>query len=161
MEDDKKEPISGPAKLYRSRQEKIIAGVGGGLAKYFNTDPTLVRIGILVLAFLNGLGGLLYIALWVLVPEDPNEVIVVKEQPDRFKDVAANFEGKVQEVAHNLRKRGEGFSHRRNVFGLVLVLIGLAILSGHSYGWLFHSEMFWPIVLILLGLFIVLRGRRE
>jgi phage shock protein C len=58
-------------KLYRSADDRWLAGVCGGLAKYFNIDPTLVRVIFVVLA-LFGLGGvILYLLLWVLIPNEP------------------------------------------------------------------------------------------
>ncbi|MFN2167629.1 MAG: PspC domain-containing protein, partial [Anaerolineae bacterium] len=58
-------------KLYRSTDDVMVAGVCSGLAKYFNIDPTLVRIIFVILA-LAGLGGvILYLVLWVIVPPEP------------------------------------------------------------------------------------------
>ena len=60
-------------KLYRSTDDRWLAGVCGGLAKYFNVDPTLVRVIFVILA-LVGLGGvLIYLVLWVIVPPEPTE----------------------------------------------------------------------------------------
>ena len=60
-------------KLYRSRADKKIAGVCGGLAEYFNIDPVIVRIGFVILLLPGGFPGLLpYIILWLIVPEAPN-----------------------------------------------------------------------------------------
>ena len=60
-------------KLYRSTDDRWLAGVCGGLAKYFNIDPTLVRVIFIVLALI-GLGGvILYLLLWVLIPQEPTE----------------------------------------------------------------------------------------
>lgn len=60
-----------PKKLYRSTDERWLAGVCGGLADYFNVDPTLVRVIFVVLALI-GLGGvILYLLLWVLIPPEP------------------------------------------------------------------------------------------
>ncbi|MFH1134129.1 MAG: PspC domain-containing protein [Nanoarchaeota archaeon] len=57
-------------KLYRSRN-KVIAGVCGGLAKYFNLDPVLVRILYVVLSLASlGIGVVAYILLWIFVPEE-------------------------------------------------------------------------------------------
>jgi phage shock protein PspC (stress-responsive transcriptional regulator) len=55
-------------RLYRSRTEKIIAGVCGGLAEYFNTDPTIVRLIWVLVTLLGGAGILAYIILWILMP---------------------------------------------------------------------------------------------
>lgn len=57
-------------KLFRSRREKVIAGVCGGLAAYFNADPTLVRLIFVVLALLDGVGFLIYFVMILVVPKE-------------------------------------------------------------------------------------------
>ena len=58
-------------KLYRSKTNRKLAGVCGGLAQYFNTDATLIRVLFVVLTVLGGSGILLYLALWIIVPTEP------------------------------------------------------------------------------------------
>jgi len=58
-------------KLYRSRTDRKLAGVCGGLAQYFNADPTLIRVLFVVLALLGGPGLVIYLVLWIIVPEEP------------------------------------------------------------------------------------------
>ena len=58
-------------KLYRSKTDRKVAGVCGGLAQYFNIDPTLIRVLFVVLAILGGSGLVLYVALWIIVPTEP------------------------------------------------------------------------------------------
>ncbi len=58
-------------KLYRSRTDRKVAGVAGGLAQYLNVDPTLIRALFVALAVLGGSGLILYLAMWILVPEEP------------------------------------------------------------------------------------------
>ena len=58
-------------RLHRSRTEKMIAGVCGGLAEYFNIDPTIVRILWVAITLLGGAGILLYVILWVIMPLQP------------------------------------------------------------------------------------------
>lgn len=59
-------------KLYRSRTDRKIAGVCGGLAEYFNIDATIVRVIFLILLLPGGVPGLLpYLILWVVMPEKP------------------------------------------------------------------------------------------
>jgi phage shock protein PspC (stress-responsive transcriptional regulator) len=55
-------------RLQRSRTEKMIAGVCGGLAEYFDVDPTIVRVLWVVLTLFGGAGILLYIILWIIMP---------------------------------------------------------------------------------------------
>src|SRR6266496_2599957 len=57
-------------KLYRSRTNRKLAGVCGGLAEYFNTDATLIRVLFVVLTVIGGAGPLIYLAMWIIVPEE-------------------------------------------------------------------------------------------
>lgn len=60
-------------KLYRSRRDRQVAGVCGGLAEYFNLDPTIIRLLFVLFTFLGGPGLIVYIALAIVVPEEPTE----------------------------------------------------------------------------------------
>jgi phage shock protein PspC (stress-responsive transcriptional regulator) len=56
--------------LRRSATDKMLGGVAGGIARYLDVNVTLVRIVVAVLALTTGLGLALYVAAWLLVPED-------------------------------------------------------------------------------------------
>jgi phage shock protein C len=58
-------------KLYRSKTDRKLAGICGGLAQYFNIDATLIRVLFIVLAVLGGSGLILYVAMWIIVPKEP------------------------------------------------------------------------------------------
>jgi phage shock protein C len=58
-------------KLYRSKTDRVLAGVCGGLAQYFNLDATLIRVLFVLLAVLGGSGLVLYVAMWIIVPNQP------------------------------------------------------------------------------------------
>jgi phage shock protein PspC (stress-responsive transcriptional regulator) len=60
-------------RLYRSRTDRKLAGVCGGLAQYFNTDATLLRVLFVALALLGGPGLVIYLLMWILVPEEPED----------------------------------------------------------------------------------------
>lgn len=60
-----------PRKLYRSRTERSIAGICGGLAAYFDADPTMIRLVMLLLILFGGLSIWAYIILWIVIPEEP------------------------------------------------------------------------------------------
>jgi phage shock protein PspC (stress-responsive transcriptional regulator) len=57
-------------RLYRSRDDRMIAGVAGGVAEYFDLDPSLVRIAWALLALVGGFGVLLYIVMAIVVPDE-------------------------------------------------------------------------------------------
>ena len=58
-----------PRKLYRSRNQRMLAGVCGRLAEYFNVDATLIRVLFLVLAVFGGSGLVIYVVMWLIVPD--------------------------------------------------------------------------------------------
>ena len=60
-----------PKRFYRSRKDRKLAGVCGGMARYLDLDPTLVRILWIVACFLGGLGIIAYIVFWLAAPEEP------------------------------------------------------------------------------------------
>jgi phage shock protein PspC (stress-responsive transcriptional regulator) len=59
-----------PRRLYRTRDDRVIGGVCGGIARYFNIDPVLVRVGAVALAVLGGAGVLAYLAAVLLIPKE-------------------------------------------------------------------------------------------
>lgn len=71
--------MSEPKKLYRSRKQRLIAGVCGGIAEYFNTDPTIVRLIAVILLFASAFVPfvIVYIIMAAIVPEAP----IAKSQP--------------------------------------------------------------------------------
>jgi phage shock protein C len=86
-------------RLVRSRNDRIIAGVAGGLAATLNIDPLLVRIVLLALAFLNGFGFMLYLALWLLVPNEDSAAVDAREQVrENVGEMRSSAESIVQRV---------------------------------------------------------------
>ncbi len=135
-------------RLYRSRRDRMLGGVAGGLAGYLNVDPALVRIIWAVLVFTTGgLFGLIYIVMWIVVPEAP-----AGYEPDAWRGRAFSETG--EEMAPgsgeprpvNARRSGDG----RLILGGILILIGLYFLL-RSYLPEIAWDRFWPIVLVLAG----------
>ena len=67
-------------RLYRSEKERMIGGVCGGLAEYFEVDPVLVRVIAVVLAFISGFGVLAYLILWIIMPNKSDIVRTKKKR---------------------------------------------------------------------------------
>ena len=88
-------------RLVRSRNDRMIAGVAGGLAAMLNIDPLLVRIVLVALTFLNGFGFMLYLALWLLVPNEDSATVDAREQ------VRENV-GEMQSAAQSMVQRVRG-----------------------------------------------------
>ena len=67
-------------RLYRSRNDKILAGICGGIGKYLDIDPIIIRLIFIVLLLTVGSGILIYLIAWILIPLEPEDAdFVVKE----------------------------------------------------------------------------------
>lgn len=123
--------------LRRSRGNRVIAGVCGGVAEFFDIDATLVRIAAVLLVFAGGAGLLLYLIGWLVMPE----------------------ESAVQASAAGSTAAARPDDHTtRTAFGVILVVLGVAFLLD-ELDW-FETRYLWPVALILVGLAVVARGRR-
>ena len=71
-------PASRPP-LRRAYHGRMLAGVAAGVADYFDVDPTLVRIGFVALAFMGGVAVPLYLAGWLLIPDEDSDFSVAEE----------------------------------------------------------------------------------
>lgn len=119
-------------RLYLSNQNKVIAGVGGGLGEYFDIDPVLIRIGFVVLVFLHGFGLLAYIVAWIAMPRVPAGQVVVESV-----------------------NKPEPSPTRKYLPGVTLVLIGMVFLLERTFYW-FEWRYLWPILIIVAGLALIL-----
>jgi phage shock protein C len=130
----------GSKKLYKSRTERMIDGVCGGIAEYFGIDPTLVRVTWVLLTIFGGSGILLYIAGMIIMPTRP-VVFSVPEQPAPVASTRGN--------------------HR--FWGILLVIVGILWLMNnlgvwHRW-WDFSWDVLVPTLLILAGIAFLFGGR--
>lgn len=135
-------------KLYRSRKFRVLGGVAGGLAEYFGLDPILMRVIFVLFTLINGIGILLYIILWIIIPEEPLEVAynIDKETPKGTSE--ENAESQKIEIEH--KKNGNG----RVIFGIVLIAIGLLFLAERFIP-AFCFEDILPLTLVIIGIFLI------
>ena len=131
-------------RLYRSRVNKVFAGVCGGLAEYFDVDPVIIRIIFVLMVFFGGSGFLLYIAAIIIIPQKPYAL--------------ADFEKPPVDPSRQAPPAG---SSARNWFGYFLVIVGVLILMGNLgvFDIFDHFdnvfEFIFPVLLILLGMGII------
>lgn len=134
-------------RLYRSRKDRMIAGVCGGIASYFDIDPTLVRIFAVLTVFANGIGIIGYIIAWIIVPLEPEQ----KEGEE--KDASSGEEGQISTEEDRIQKR-------KIVGGLILIVIGGLFLLYTFFPW-FAWGKFWPVILIAIGAVILIDSMRK
>ena len=153
-----------PRKLTRDTRGAVLAGVAAGFGRYLDVDPVLARLGFVLLAFVNGLGVLIYLAGWALMPR---EGAAAPEGAANSTPAGAGFEALRdagnQFVAEVHKATGDTASAQMAI-GSVLVLTG-ALLLAHNLGWLhwpywMRFETLWPLLLVALGLGLVLKSRR-
>lgn len=76
-------------RLYRSRDERWLAGICGGLGSYFGLDPTLIRALFVLFGLVVGGGLLLYIILWIIIPLEPDPAALQIEEVSAQEDESA------------------------------------------------------------------------
>jgi phage shock protein C len=124
----------GPRVVRRSRGERVIAGVCGGIGRYLGVDPMLLRIAFIVLALANGLGVIAYVVAWVAIPEErPGQPLAAASEPRREMG--------------------------RLVLGGSLVVLGLVLLVDRLAPNL--DELFWPVAVVAVGVAVMLVGLRR
>jgi phage shock protein PspC (stress-responsive transcriptional regulator) len=136
-------------KLYRSRRVRVFGGVAGGLAQYFNLDIILVRVLFVVIAILHGFGILLYIILWIVIPEEPFEIAYQMKADDQPAPNTGNTDpnfANIDGVQIPPKKEGSG----RLIVGIVLIVIGLIFFADRIIP-SFDFRDVLPIALVLIG----------
>jgi phage shock protein C len=157
-------------KLYRSRKDRRIAGVAGGLAEHFNIDPLIIRIAF-VCAFLFGGGGLVfYIILWIVIPEESIDLYTkTDEKPeDKQQDSTTyNNENINEKETINMENQFEFQKEKKKkqgslTGGLVLITIGVLFLAARFIPNIDFHDL-WPIILIVIGISILFKnvGRKN
>jgi phage shock protein C len=126
-------PRTRPA-LRRSRRDRMLGGVCGGIARYLDVDPVLLRVAALALALSGGLGVLAYIVAWVVIPEAD------EDEPERSAPPAGRHTVAI-------------------AVGAALIGLGALLLLRQWIPW-FGAEMFWPLVVVAVGVFMLISARR-
>lgn len=148
--------------LYRSRDNRLLGGVCGGIGAYLRLDASLVRVYFVLLAFTGGIGWLLYLILWAAAPYEGQGTF---GSPATIRDGIIEITAKAQELGDDVRRTVGRPNPQLGMFvGALLVLIGgLALLRAleiPGLGWL-HVGLLWPLLLIIGGVVLVWRLPRE
>jgi phage shock protein C len=148
-----------PRRLYRSKTDRMVSGVCGGLAQYFSIDVTLVRLMFLLLLFFGGGGFFIYIVLAIIVPEEgttagtPQEVMQANAQDfaSRAKELGQGFE-----QGFGSGPASPSASNRQGplLFGGVLIALGVLFLVQNLLNISFSQ--FWPLILIVIGVALLI-----
>jgi len=163
-------------RLYRSRLDRMIGGVSAGLAKYFDIDPTIVRVLFVVSIFLGGGGILAYIILWIVVPEDPIIIIpsASETETDQNGDSSASgsddqqgnsfnseLNKKVNEATNEINRIVDEARRNKKVLGgTILICIGILFLLDNFLPH-FHFGDYWPLILVVIGIALIFKATNK
>lgn len=145
--------------LYRSTTDKMVGGVCAGLGKYLHVDITIVRLFFVVLTMAAGIGPVLYLILWVIVPP---EGYVDPNGPENFD--RAEFKERAGMVRDDFVKAVSSPNQNTARFiGIGLVVMGaFLVLKQLNFSWLswLNSGVIWAGLILLAGVLLLLRGTR-
>lgn len=141
-------------KLYKSRENRVVSGVCGGIAEYFDVDPVLIRVLFVLFFFFGGSAILAYIIGMIIIPENPGEYI--KKEKKSPKSIQKHEEKSSDPGKNTL------------LVGSIFILLGLFFLMGQIpflriyYHWIRHNfwEILFPILLISIGFAIIFNRRK-
>jgi phage shock protein C len=143
-------------RLYRSRSDRMLFGVAGGMADWLDLDPSLVRLVWALLVLAGGVGLLLYVVAAIVIPEEPlgatgaatgaatGSETTAAASPDVGADADRQARRAARRAARNER-RGNGAM----IFGLILVLVGAWFLVDRFLN--IDAALLFPAVLIVIG----------
>ena len=137
-------PPPRPRRLERSREDRVIAGVCGGLGEYLGVDAVLIRIAALILIFAGGAGLVLYAIGWIAMPEAEEGAPAA---PGVLPDVPPP----------GLPPRG---TPGAVALGLVFVVLGVFFLVDEIWSDFLAWKYVWPIALIAVGAAVLVRARQ-
>ena len=147
-------------RLNRSVKDKVVGGVAGGLAEYFEIDPVIVRVLFVVSLFFHGAGFIAYIILWITLPEAPY-VFETASNMNTTSDSSTDTTPQTDDAAAAYFKSLDEKKAKRNRnIGIVLLVLGCIFLADNFIPKI-HFADFWPIVLVALGLSLLLNSKKS
>ena len=141
-------------KLYRSRENKVLAGVCGGKGEYFEIDPVIVRLIWIVLTMIWGFGFFLYIIAIFLIPLEPKEIKIqdVSTSPQESKKDYRHLEDSDRNIVITLLA----------LFFIVLgimVVVGIVVPSTYVFRNIIKGIL--GVTMIIIGIYLVFRSRKD
>ncbi|MBU0475160.1 MAG: PspC domain-containing protein [Bacteroidetes bacterium] len=138
--------------ITRSRQNRIFGGVAAGLAEYLTIDPLVARILFVVSVFFSGIGILLYLIMWIVIPEEKFINYSNSENADN------DSEGFNNNINFTIPKQSN--KNGQVIFGIVLIFIGIFFLGIEVFSFLNFEDLF-PILIVGFGIYLVWNSKNR
>lgn len=145
--------MSSDKKLYRSKSDRIIAGVCGGLGDYFEIDSIFFRVAFVLAAFFGGSGILIYLILALVIPEAENSD---NDKSPKSTQPTKEFNNNLQANINNMAEEKIGQVKKGKLWGGVfLIFLGLLFLLDSFIPKTFSFDKLWPLILIVIGVLVL------
>lgn len=143
-------------KLYRSNTIRTIGGVCGGLAEHFNIDPVVVRAAFVLAALFGGGGVLIYIILWIVIPDKP--ILLNNTANNDSINTDFNKQSTMENEFETKQQRRDKRNHHSNLTGgLILITLGILFLIDRFVPQVNFGDL-WPVILIVIGITLLIRN---
>ena len=144
-------------RLYRSTNNKVIGGVAGGLADYFDIDVVLARVVFVLLALFGGGGVLIYIVMWIVVPSQ-ERYFNDTQKPD-YNNASGSVDGDLDnsvegESSNIVNTKKPKPSNTGLIAGIILIFVGMLFLADRLMPW-YNITDFWPLLLVGIGVLMI------
>jgi phage shock protein PspC (stress-responsive transcriptional regulator) len=147
-------------KLVRSSTDRMVSGVCGGLAAYLGIEAVWVRLFFVLISLANGVGLLVYLILWIIMPEVGREGATPSQTIESNVQEVTNT---AQQFAQNIGQAVQSGPNRQAgiIVGAALIVLGVVFLldTFHILAW-FRFDQLWPLILILGGLALLVNRVR-
>ncbi len=137
-------------RLYRSRTDKMMGGVAGGLAEYFEVDPVIIRAVFIISTLAWGISLLAYIVLWIIVPVNPVETVIFESEAGKSEAGEEKSEENRPPVIHQKKDK-------KIIFGFILIAVGVFIIMDNFFP-ILDLDMFIAIMLIGIGIYLLFKN---
>ena len=146
-------------RLYKSRKDKVISGVCGGIGEYFGVEPVLIRVIAVLLFFFGGVGVIAYIVGMIIIPAEP-----FKADNNEKKKTEKKETPKEEESSEN-----KHIDTGALIIGIVFLIAGFMFLMRNFNFFDFHfwwvrdqiRLFFWPGIFVALGVLLVFKGSKK
>jgi phage shock protein C len=146
------------SRLYRSTTSRVFGGVAGGIAEYFNMDPVIIRIIFVLAAIFGGGGVIIYLVLWIAVPERPFTSTMFNKEASPGSDTDQ------ENPSHNGPNPTTDAMSRNYtgslIGGIILIGIGALILAGRVIPNIYFRDL-WPFVLVVAGIVLIVSSMNQ
>ncbi len=137
--------------ISRSRQNRVFGGVASGLADYLSIDIIVIRILFVVSVFFSGIGLLLYLIMWIVIPEE--KILDYRYSKNVENDDATSN----PDINFTIPKKDN--KNSQIVLGVILILFGIFFLGNEVFSFLNFADLL-PILLVGFGIYLLWKSKK-